>query len=92
MDQKMKVVAIIAVICAALAGFFAYRLSVVTDENSRLQEQVATLQQESSKLKTQLDELAAAHATLQHDYQGVKAENEELKAKHGKPAKAASTR
>ena len=92
MDQKMKVVAIIAVICAVLAGFFAYRSSVATDENSRLQEQVETLQQENSKLKTQLDELAAAQATLQHDYEGVKAENEELKAKHGRPAKAASMR
>ncbi|HUU14740.1 MAG TPA: hypothetical protein VM182_13695 [Terriglobia bacterium] len=92
MDQKMKVVVIIAVICAALAGFFAYRLSVVTDENSRLQEQVATLQQESSKLKSQLDELSAAQATLQRDYESVEAENEELKAKHGRPAKAASMR
>ena len=92
MDQTMKVVVIIAVICAALAGFFAYRLSVVTDENSRLQEQVATLQQESSKLKSQLDELSAAQATLQRDYESVEAENEELKAKHGRPAKAASMR
>jgi peptidoglycan hydrolase CwlO-like protein len=92
MENKFTVAVIIAVVCAAVAGVFGYRFSNASDQNRALQEQVTTLQQENSQLKTQLEQLNAAHASLQHDYEGLKAENEALQAKHGKPAKAAPTR
>jgi len=91
MENKFTVAVIIAVALAALAGVFGYRLSNASDQNRALQEQVTTLQQENSQLKTQLEQVNAAHASLQHDYEGLKAENEALQAKHGKPAKAAAT-
>lgn len=92
MENKFTAAVIIAVVCAAVAGVFGYRLSNASDQNSALQERVTTLQQENSQLKTQLEQLNAAHASLQHDYESVKAEYEALQAKHGKPAKAAPTR
>jgi peptidoglycan hydrolase CwlO-like protein len=91
MENKFTVAVIIAVVCAALAGVFGYRLSKASDQNGTLQEQVTTLQQDNSQLKSQLEQLNGAHASLQHDYEGLKAENEVLQAKHGKPAKAAPT-
>ena len=91
MENKFTVAVIIAVVCAALAGVFGYRLSNASDQNRALQERVTTLQQENSQLKTQLEQLNAAHASLQHDYESVNAEYEALQAKHGKPAKAAPT-
>jgi type II secretory pathway pseudopilin PulG len=91
MENKFTVVVIIAVVCAAVAGVFGYRFSKASDQNRTLQEQVATLEQENSQLKGQLEQLNAAHASLQHDFEGLKAENEALQATHGKPAKAAPT-
>jgi peptidoglycan hydrolase CwlO-like protein len=91
MENKFTVAVIIAVALAALAGVFGYRFSKASDQNRALQEQVTTLQQENSQLKTQLEQLNAAHASFQHDYETVKAEYEALQAKHGKPAKAAPT-
>jgi len=91
MDNKFTVAVIIALVCAALAGVFGYRFSKASDQNRTLQEQVTTLQQENSGLRSQLEQLSAAHVSLQHDYEGLKAENEALQATHGKPAKAAAT-
>jgi len=91
MDNRFTVAVIIAVVCAALAGVFGYRFSKAADQNRALQEQVTTLQQENSGLRSQLEQLNAAHVSLQHDYEGLKAENEALQATHGKPAKAAAT-
>jgi peptidoglycan hydrolase CwlO-like protein len=91
MENKFTAAVIIAVVCAAVAGVFGYRLSKASDQNRAFQEQVTTLQGENTDLKNRLDRLTAANTTLQHDYEGLKAENEALQAKHGKPAKAVAT-
>ena len=91
MDNKFTMAVIIAVVCAALAGVFGYRLSKAADQSRALQVQVTTLQEENTDLKNRLDQLTAANATLQHDYEGLKADYEALQAKHGKPGKAATT-
>jgi uncharacterized protein YlxW (UPF0749 family) len=91
MDNKFTMAVIIAVLCAAVAGVFGYRLSVRTNEKAALEQQVATLQEENRNLQSRFEQLTAANATLQHDYEGVKAEYEALQAKHGKPATAAAT-
>jgi type II secretory pathway pseudopilin PulG len=92
MNQKVTVLVIIAVVCAALAGVFGYRQSRASDQNRALQEQVMTLEDQNAQLKRQVDQLSAADTALRRDYDALKAENEELKSKHGKPAKPALAR
>jgi uncharacterized protein (DUF3084 family) len=91
MENKFTAAVIIAVVCVVLAGVFGYRLSKASDQNSILQEQVATLERQKTDLNLRLDQLTAAQATLQQEYEALKAENEALQAKHGKPVKAAAT-
>jgi cell division protein FtsB len=91
MENKFTVAVIIAVVCAALAGVFGFRLSKAAGQNRTLQEQVTTFERENTDLRNRLDQLGATNATLQHDCEGLKADYEALQAKHAKPAKAATT-
>jgi len=91
MEQKFTIAVIVAVVCAALAGFFGYSLSKTAGQKRTLQEQVTTFERENTDLRNRLDQLTVTNTTLQHDCEGLKAEYEALQAKHGKPGKAATT-
>ncbi len=92
MENKFTVAVIIAVVCAAVAGLFGYRLPVRTNEKAALEQQVATLQGDKADLQSRLEKLTASQAALQNENEGLKAENAELQAKTGKHSKAAPTR
>jgi predicted component of type VI protein secretion system len=91
MEQKFTIAVIVAVVCAALAGFFGYSLSKAAGQNRTLEEQVTTFARENTDLRNRLDQLTVTNTTLQSDCEGLKAEYEALQAKHGKPGKAATT-
>ncbi len=88
MDNKFTMAVIIAVVCAAVAGVFGYRLSVRTNQKEALEQQVTALQGENTSLHSRLDQLTASQASLQHENEGLKAETVELQAKNRKHPKA----
>jgi uncharacterized protein YlxW (UPF0749 family) len=83
----MTIVVLVALVCAALAGIFAYRQSKASEQNRTLQEQVMTLEHENADLQKRLDDQTTASVAGQHENESLKAENDELKTSHGKPAK-----
>lgn len=88
MENKFTMAVIIAVICAAVAGLYGYRLSVRTNEKEALEQQVAILRGDKADLQNRLDKLTAAQAALQTENVGLKAEIAELQVKNGKHPKA----
>lgn len=81
MEQKFVITVMIAVLCAGLAGVFAYSASVAGSEKQRLQSQISALNQENTQLKSQLDQSKTTQAALQKDLDTLEAQKGTPKAK-----------